>query len=219
MNKETYLEALKREIAALPADEQESALQYYADYFDDAGPENEQKVIDELGSPQELGNFIRSRFSCVPAKIPEKKEEKNKNSGTEGSYRKFERKKDDTRTRNILLVVLVLLLTIPLWGPVFFSIIGVGIGIIAVVLSLGFAGLIAGAAVLCAGIGIIISSFIHLSYSPVNTVLSLGIGLFVVGFGFIIGVFGLWFCTKVLPSIVRFIVSIFRMPFKGRSST
>jgi len=88
MNKETYLEALKREIAALPADEQESALQYYADYFDDAGSENEQKVIAELGSPAELGAFIRSRFSCVPAEIPAKAKEK---SEAKSSYKKFER--------------------------------------------------------------------------------------------------------------------------------
>ncbi len=213
MNKETYLNALKREIAALPADEQESALQYYADYFDDAGIENEQQVINELGSPGELGSFIRSRFSCVPAKIPEKNKEE---ADQKSSYKKFEKQNGDAKSRNILLVVLVLLLTIPIWGPVFFSILGVGIGIIAVILSLGFAGLIAGIAVLCAGIGIIISSFIHFAFSPINAVLSVGIGLLVIGLGCIIGVFGLWFCTKVLPSIIRFIVSLFRRPIDKR---
>lgn len=212
MNKESYLEALKREIAALPADEQDSALQYYADYFNDAGQENEQKVISELGSPEELGSFIRSRFSCVPAKIPEKK------SNKDGSpYKKFGSREADTKTRNILLVLLVLLLTFPLWAPVFFSILGIGIGAIAVILSLGFAGLIAGAAVLCCGIGLVITSFIHYAYSPINAVLSLGIGLLVIGLGFVIGVFGLWFCTKALPAIIRFIVSLFRRPVQKRS--
>jgi len=215
MNKETYLEALKREIAALPADEQESALQYYADYFDDAGSENEQKVIAELGSPAELGAFIRSRFSCVPAEIPAKAKEK---SEAKSSYKKFERQSGETKSRNIVLVVLLLLLTIPLWGPVFFSILGIGIGAIAVILSLGFAGLIAGAAVLGTGIVLIISSFIHFAYSPINAVLSLGAGVLVLGLGLVIGVFGLWFCTKALPAIIRFIVSLFRRPINKRSS-
>lgn len=215
MNKETYLEALKREIAALPADEQESALQYYADYFDDAGPENEQRVITELGRPEELGAFIRSKFSCVPAKIPENQKEKEK---TGSAYKKFVKQNGDVKSRNIILVILLLLLTIPLWGPVFFSIIGIAIGMIAVILSLGFAGLIAGAAVLCAGIGLIISSFIHFAYSPINAVLALGVGVLVLGLGLVIGVFGLWFCTKALPAIIRFIVSLFRRPVNKRSN-
>lgn len=214
MNKEAYLEALKREITALPADEQESALQYYADYFDDAGPDNEQRVIDELGSPKELGAFIRSKFSCVPAKIPEKEKEKKE---TNFSFKKSSGG-DGTRSRNILLVLLIVLLTIPIWGPIFFSVLGVGISIIAVILCLGFAGIIAGIAVLCAGTALIIAGFVQFAFSPINAVLCLGIGAVILGLGLVIGVFGLWFCTKALPVIIRFIVSLFRRPIRKRSN-
>ena len=35
-------------------------MQYYNDYFDDAGSENEEKVIEELGSPAKLAETIRA---------------------------------------------------------------------------------------------------------------------------------------------------------------
>ena len=52
----TELERLLRDIA--PA-EREEALQYYTDYFDDAGAENEQAVLEELGSPAGVAENIK----------------------------------------------------------------------------------------------------------------------------------------------------------------
>ena len=52
MTRNEYLGALRQELRSLPLQEQEEALRYYEEYFDDAGPENEQKVIAELGSPR-----------------------------------------------------------------------------------------------------------------------------------------------------------------------
>jgi len=69
MTKKEYLAALATELQALPYDEQQEALEYYQNYFDDAGAENEQKVINELGTVEELGTYIRSNFACVPARI------------------------------------------------------------------------------------------------------------------------------------------------------
>jgi len=47
----------------IPDAEREEALQYYNDYFDDAGPENEQKVIEELGTPDRVAENIRRELS------------------------------------------------------------------------------------------------------------------------------------------------------------
>ena len=52
MNREEYLAELKKLLKSLTLDEQNEALQYYADYFDEA--DDDQKVIAELGSPEEL---------------------------------------------------------------------------------------------------------------------------------------------------------------------
>ena len=73
MTRNEYLGALRQELRSLPLQEQEEALRYYEEYFDDAGPENEQQVIAELGSPRELARNIveNSVFSLTRAPQPE----------------------------------------------------------------------------------------------------------------------------------------------------
>ena len=80
MDRETYLNELKRCIQALPLEEQEEALEYYRDYFDDA--DDDQKVIDELGDPEKLAEEIKEKFACVPA---ERAEEKAEDDGSAGN--------------------------------------------------------------------------------------------------------------------------------------
>ena len=58
MNREEFMAKLKALLGDIPADEREEALQYYEDYFDDAGAENEQQVIEELGTPQKVASTI-----------------------------------------------------------------------------------------------------------------------------------------------------------------
>lgn len=60
MNRELFMRDLARFLSDLPAEEREQALNYYEDYFEDAGPENEQKVIEELGSPVDVAKQIKS---------------------------------------------------------------------------------------------------------------------------------------------------------------
>ena len=61
MTRDEYMTALKNNIQSLTVDEQNEALQYYSDYFDDAG--DDEKVMEELGSPEEVAKVIRERFS------------------------------------------------------------------------------------------------------------------------------------------------------------
>ncbi len=53
-----------KNLAELLADmapaEREEAIQYYNDYFDDAGAENEQSVIASLGTPEQLAKTIKA---------------------------------------------------------------------------------------------------------------------------------------------------------------
>lgn len=60
MDKNTFLQQLEAELAGATPDERVAALQYYAEYFDDAGPEREKEVLAELGSPQKVASDIRA---------------------------------------------------------------------------------------------------------------------------------------------------------------
>lgn len=59
MNKELFIRDLRRFLADLPEEERNAAIQYYEDYFNDAGPEREQQVIAELGSPVDIARQIK----------------------------------------------------------------------------------------------------------------------------------------------------------------
>lgn len=63
MKRKEYMERLEQLLLVLPQEEREEALQYYSDYFDDAGIENEDRVILELGSPEEVAAKIRAGFA------------------------------------------------------------------------------------------------------------------------------------------------------------
>ena len=58
MRKYAYLARLEELLAALPAQERQEALNYYEEYFDAAGTENEEKTAEELGDPADVARNI-----------------------------------------------------------------------------------------------------------------------------------------------------------------
>ena len=71
MNRREYLKRLEQLLLILPEEEREEALQYYSDYFDDAGIEKEDAVILELGSPEEVAAKVRAGFAGEYAQYSE----------------------------------------------------------------------------------------------------------------------------------------------------
>ena len=61
MTRDEYLNELKSSIMSLSSDEQAEAIQYYSDYFDEA--DDDEKVMRELGSPEELAKTIIEKFA------------------------------------------------------------------------------------------------------------------------------------------------------------
>ena len=59
MNRVDFMRQLERLLQSIPSAEREEALQYYNDYFDDAGKENEQEVIEALGNPARVAENIK----------------------------------------------------------------------------------------------------------------------------------------------------------------
>lgn len=59
MNKIEFMRQLESLLQNISEQERQEALQYYGDYFDDAGPENEQAVLEALGNPARVAENIR----------------------------------------------------------------------------------------------------------------------------------------------------------------
>ena len=51
MNRAEFMRQLERLLMDIPENDRLDAIAYYNDYFDEAGVENEARVIQKLGSP------------------------------------------------------------------------------------------------------------------------------------------------------------------------
>ncbi len=174
MNAKEYLDRLRDALAVLPADERENALRYYQDYFLDAGAENEQNVIRELGDPDLLAAAIlRDYGGLATIHVP--------------------KKRDPARNRKgwpvwlVVLVGLCAILGAPLVGAV-------GIGGIVLILGLiiGVIALLAGGAValavlplalLAGGVALCVFAILAIGKGIATFVATLGLGLVILAVG------------------------------------
>lgn len=60
MSRKEFMDRLEALLAVIPAEERSEALQFYTDYSEDAGAENEEQVIKELGSPEQVAAMIKA---------------------------------------------------------------------------------------------------------------------------------------------------------------
>ena len=60
MNRDTFMKELKYLLQDISEEEKADALAYYADYLDEAGPEEEERVLREFGSPERIAAIIRA---------------------------------------------------------------------------------------------------------------------------------------------------------------
>lgn len=71
MTRNAYLTRLAELLQDIPAEERVAAMEYYNDYFDDAGGENEQQVIRELGSPEQVAAEVKAGLGKTESKNEE----------------------------------------------------------------------------------------------------------------------------------------------------
>lgn len=74
MRKYAYLAKLEELLGALPPQERQDALNYYEEYFDAAGSENEEKTAEELGDPATVARKILEEEEVAETESPEQEE-------------------------------------------------------------------------------------------------------------------------------------------------
>ena len=65
MNRQQFLDQLAAELSSLAPEERDEAMKFYVEYLDEAGPEKEEEVLKELGSPQKVAAIIRANLGGV----------------------------------------------------------------------------------------------------------------------------------------------------------
>lgn len=165
MNKTEYMRQLEQELRHLPKREREEALRYYREYFEDAGPEKEEEVAEELGDPKTAAAQILKDTAIKRLDEP----------------RKAARKGFST-----VWVVILALFAAPIGLPLLLAALIVGLALLvsvtAVFLSVGLCGIVlAAAGVFCAGV-----SIYFMPLHPLDGISILGSGLLCFGVGLLL---------------------------------
>lgn len=69
MDRIEFLKELAQKLTGMPEEERAQALQFYNEYLEDAGEENVQAVLEELGSPKQLAQQLIA--NCSVAENPQ----------------------------------------------------------------------------------------------------------------------------------------------------
>ena len=203
MNRNEYMAALRRALAGLPEEERASALRYYEEYFDDAGPENERKAIDGLGAPEQVAAQILADYRELTA-VPLQ----GRDAGSAAA-------KPRRRWRGIspwLLIVLVLL-AIPVGVPLLLGAAATVLGLLVAAAAVMFAfAVVIPLALLLAGAMLCGFSF-ALWGAPASAVTTLGCGLALLALGVLVSLLIIKLCMLFVPPVCRGLVALIRWPF------
>lgn len=204
MSKNEFMKELSILLDELPAEEREEALRYYDSYFEEAGADQEQIVMDELGSPgriaaqilrdyrteKEAGVYTEHGYQeqekekQTPVRYAgeEKQQEEAQQSG-EGRDSGVYVKKKGLNGGLLAVIIIVAILTFPIWIAVLGTAFGLLMGLfgasVGLIAGFGVGGIfcILGGIVLF-GIGIA-----EMFTIPVIGAVFVAAGLILFGFG------------------------------------
>ncbi|WP_304960515.1 DUF1700 domain-containing protein [Thomasclavelia cocleata] len=219
MNRKEFIDKLDYLLQDIEDIEREEALQYYEDYFDEAGSENESQVIKDLGSPERVAAIIKAGLEnqfdqdieysekgmdnanykevreVIEAEVIDKEKKENH----------FKGNPDRNRILIILIIIGIIFLALPISGGLF----GVCIGVIAALFALGIGVLTGGVVCLVGAVACLVKGAVILASTP-----GMGLIILATGFGLIalsIGFFALARGTvKAIPLMVSGVVNLIK---------
>jgi len=204
-------------LADITQAEKDEALSYYEEYFEDAGEENEEEVIQSLGSPEKVAATIKAGLSENAQEEGEFSETGYTNSyyDVKDEVATVNKKKGlgDIGTGGWVIILILCLFALPILGPVLLGIAGTIFGLLVAAAAVIFAVLVTGVALVAAAVALVVAGFATLFATPIVGVALIGAALLVAGIGILIAILGFWVVTKVVPPLLRGFVELIRKPF------
>lgn len=222
MNRETFMKQLERLLGDISENERDEALQYYNDYFNDAGAENETKVLEELGSPELVARKIKAGLAGSDGEFSEEgyrdprfegqRQTPAEPAGAQGTAEKPRQKQ--TNFWKVLAIILLCIILGPIVIPVglglLVAVFGVALGFLAVVLGVAVSGI----ALILGGIVTAVRGIVWLFGNPAGGILSIGAGCLLTAVGILVSLLIFWVCKKVIPTLIQGIVNLIKRPFR-----
>ncbi len=218
MRQEQFLNDLERLLFNIPKEEREEAMAFYRSYFEDAGENNEENIISELESPEKVAKSIRESLSEEESGTAKERYGQNLNywngantangtayaaNGTayaaggaqyanQAAYAGGAAAKE-SNTGTIVLAIILLVVTSPIWLGLLSGVFGVIIGFVAIV-----------AALLVAGCVVVVASFVVMTAGEVAAgLITLGVGFLLLAFGILGLIATVWLFGTGVPAMCR----------------
>lgn len=197
IRREQFLNELERLLCNISREERDEAMAFYRSYFEDAGENNEENIIKELESPEKVAESICESLGDETASAEER-------YGQNLAYRNVQYsgnmagavqtpQKKETNVAAVILLVVVLVLTSPIWLSVLAVLLAVLATVGAVVIS-----------ALVAGVVIAVASFtVMAAGSTAAGFLSLGIAFLLLALGILVGIACVWILGKGVPALCK----------------
>lgn len=239
MSRDTFMKELEFLLQDVAEEDKADAVQYYKDYLDEAGPEMEEEIIKEFGSPERIaamiradlagsleegGEFTDSGYQDERFKEPNfqvaKRLDLPEYEGLKGkrfyqSNPKEPRKGEHKVLRGILIVLLVIIAA-PMALGIGGGMIGILAGIFGVLAALFF-GL--GLFTLAAGLGgvmLLVLAVVCAAAEPFGALVSAGAGIIALGLFFLGIAVSVLFYGKLIPALVRAVIEPISRFVNGR---
>lgn len=194
MTRTEYIAKLTKYLRKLPQKDYEEALEYFMEYFEEAGPENEARVIAELGTPKEAAHEVISRL--LEEKIVEDKSSlRNKTA--------------------ILWIAILAVLASPVALPILLFFLAMIMTLLMIIFAVIVTALALTFALLISGVYTFFTSFSLLSVSLASTLFGGGLGLLMFGGALLLLLISFEICKLIVKLIALLIKWLIK---KGRKS-
>lgn len=231
MTRDAFMKELAYLLQDISEEDRQDALQYYRDYFDDAGPDREAAVLRELGSPERVAAIIRAnlagqdadggeftdsgyedrRFSEAEKPLAQRNGPGSGGQGPQagrtgpaGPGSAPGRKPPFTsRPLKIILWIILLVLLFPVLLGVGSGLLGILVGIAALLFGLFLLLGILTLAFLATGVFMIPFGVVVLFSQPAGGLMTAGTGLAFLGGGLLLLSLSLLFYGRLVPALVR----------------
>lgn len=199
MIRSEFMKKLEQFLAELSPQERQEAIDYYNSYMDDAGIGINDTVPESIGTPEEVAKELKRSIlnpdtdfiadEKININVPDKK----------NMYSNFNNKKKSMSGNEIALIVIIAILTSPIWITIVMAAFSVVVGVVAVAFGLG----VAFVSLIIAGVALVIAGFAVLLTETATAVGLMGAGFIVMSIGIVLSICVVNCIAVFIPWVIK----------------
>ena len=189
--KQEFMWKLERAINKMPLEDRLKALRYYNEYFDEAGPEREAELLNQLENPDVIAKRIMAEYAVSQT---EKREPIPQSGRKQLRY---------------IWMILLGICAAPIAIPMVIAIVAVAFSLLVTLFAVAFAFILTAAVLILVGIVVLGVGIVTLFTEPISGVMGIGAALGIAGIGMLLLVLFYLIIVCAIPAMTRGIGKLF----------